>query len=309
MDEFLVFIRLEARLLRRRSYFLFTLMVLIWGLNWTAMKVGLKFVNPLNLVAQRLLLASVALSPTLIWKRRNLPRDVCTWLRLLMLSLINAIGMASTNIGLLYESSGLSSLLTYTQPLFVFCLAILFLNEEISGIKVLGVAIGFVGVASLYISKFYFQAVFLESFLLLILGAFLWAVTVIYYKKFLSNVEPTIVNVIQFMIGSAFLTPLAFMIDGLAFSWDALYLFSILYISLLGSAMASTIWLLLLRDEEVTVISTSSFIVPVIAVLFGWLFLGESIAYNSILSVILVLSGIYLVNKPAKIRMEVTCVK
>jgi len=264
------------------------------------MKVGLKFVGPLNLVAQRLLLASGALLPILVWKRKNLPRDSHTWLRLVILSLINAIGMASTNIGLLYESSGLSSLLTYTQPLFVFCLATLFLNEEINGVKVLGVMIGFMGVATLYIGKFLLQAAFSESFPFLILGAFLWAVTVIYYKRFLSHVEPAIVNVIQFPVGSAFLVPLASIMDGLTFSWNALYLFSILYISLLGSAVASTIWLLLLRDEEVTVISTSSFIVPVVAVLFGWLFLGESIGYNSILSIILVLSGVYLVNKPEK---------
>ncbi|MEM2306320.1 MAG: DMT family transporter [Candidatus Bathyarchaeia archaeon] len=286
--------------MRKRSCALFTLMVLIWSSNWTVMKVGLKFVGPLNLVAQRLLLASGALLPILVWKRKNLPRDSHTWLRLVILSLINAIGMASTNIGLLYESSGLSSLLTYTQPLFVFCLATLFLNEEINGVKVLGVMIGFMGVATLYIGKFLLQAAFSESFPFLILGAFLWAVTVIYYKRFLSHVEPAIVNVIQFPVGSAFLVPLASIMDGLTFSWNVLYLFSILYISLLGSAVASTIWLLLLRDEEVTVISTSSFIVPVVAVLFGWLFLGESIGYNSILSIILVLSGVYLVNKPEK---------
>lgn len=291
--------------MKKRSYALFTLMVLIWGSNWTAMKVGLRFVGPLNLVAQRLLLASVALLPALVWKRRNLPRDGHTWIMLLMLSLINAVGMASTNIGLLYESSGLSSLLTYTQPLFVFCLATLFLNEEISVVKVLGVVIGFAGVATLYIDKFYFQAASLESFLFLIFGAFLWAITVIYYKRFLSHVEPAIVNIVQFPIGSAFLIPLASIIDGLAFSWDALYLFSILYMSLFGSAVASTIWLLLIREEEVTIISTSSFIVPVIAVLFGWLFLGESVGYNSILSIILVLSGVYLVNKPVKIGVEV----
>ena len=82
--------------MRKRSWLLFTLMALLWSLNWVAMKVGLKFVDPLNLVMQRLLLSSITLSPTLIWRRKNLPKDKFTWLKIVMLSLINASGMTFT---------------------------------------------------------------------------------------------------------------------------------------------------------------------------------------------------------------------
>jgi len=283
--------------LRKRSWLLFTLMALLWSLNWVVMKIGLKFVDPLNLVMQRLLLSSIILSPTLIWKRKNLPKDKFTWLKIDVLSLINAACMTSTNIGLLHETSGLSSLLTYTQPLFVFCLAVPFLGEKISLTRVSGLISGFLGIVTLYAGSFRSQINLSSPFLFLILGAFLWALTVIYYKKFLSHVDPAIINVIQFSMGATFLLSIVFMFKGPTFSSNTLYILSLLYMSALGSAAASTIWLILIKDEETTVISTSSLIIPAMALIFSWIFLGEVIEQTTLLGLMLILAGIYLVNK------------
>ncbi|MEM3716583.1 MAG: DMT family transporter, partial [Candidatus Bathyarchaeia archaeon] len=190
--------------MKRRSWALMVAVVLIWGFNWTVMKIGLNYVSPLNLISQRLLLASVALVPALILERRKLPKDANTWLKLILNSIVNAIGMASTHIGLLYETSGLSSILTYTQPLFVFCLSALFLGERITVLKILGVALGFLGVVAIYKERAS-QLAMSSATLFLIAGAFLWAVTIIYYKRFLAHVNPEIVNVVQFPIGAVFL--------------------------------------------------------------------------------------------------------
>ncbi|MEM1582388.1 MAG: DMT family transporter [Candidatus Bathyarchaeia archaeon] len=286
--------------MRKRNWVLFTLMVLIWGSNWVVMKVGLRFVSPLNLVMQRLLLASIALLPVIVWRQKSLPRDRFTWLKLVMLSLINATSMISTNIGLLNEASGLSSLITYTQPLFVFCLAVPFLGEKISATRILGVVSGFLGVAALYAARLRTQINISSPFLFLILGAFFWAITVIYYKKFLNYVDPAIVNMVQFPIGAILLLSIASTLEGLTFSDNMLYILSILYMSVLGSALASTIWLTLMREEETTVVSTSSLIVPAIALIFGLVFLGEVIEQISLLGFALILIGIYLVNKSHK---------
>lgn len=283
--------------MRKRSWLLFTLMALLWSLNWVVMKVGLKFVDPLNLVMQRLLLSSIILSPTLIWRRKNLPRDKFTWLKIGVLSLINAIGMASTNIGLLHETSGLSSLLTYTQPLFVFCLAVPFLGEKISLTRVFGVISGFLGILTLYVGRLRSQINLSSPFLFLILGAFLWALTVIYYKKFLSHVDPAIINITQFSIGAAFLLSIILTFEEPAFSSNALYILALLYMSALGSAAASTIWLILIKEEETAVVSTSSLIIPAMALILSWIFLGESIEQTTLLGLMLILTGIHLVNK------------
>ncbi|MCD6464778.1 DMT family transporter [Candidatus Bathyarchaeota archaeon] len=284
--------------MKKRSWMLFTVMVIIWGLNWAVMKVGLRFIDPLNLVMQRLSLASVALLPVLILRRRLLPRDFNTWLKMILLSLINAFGILSTNLGLMYEASGLSSLLTYTQPIFVFCLAVSFLGEKATLTKVFGVILGFLGVFTLYASRLSSSTNYSSvSILLLILGAFLWAVTVIYYKKLLSHVDPVIMNIIQFPIGSIFLLALILIFWKINFSFHVAYIFSLIYISVLASALAASIWLFLIREEETIIVSTSSFLVPAIALIFGSLFLKEPVSFPLLIAFMLILVGIYFVNR------------
>lgn len=272
-------------------------MVLCWGFNWTVMKIALGFVSPLNLVMQRLLLASIMLLPVIAWKRGSLPKDASTWLKLVSLSIINAVGMTSTHIGLLYEVSGLSSILTYTQPLFVFCLAIPFLGEKPSIAKALGVILGFSGVALIYSGRPTSLTSVSTAIPFLILGALIWAITIIYYKKFLSHVNPEIVNIMQFVIGAIFLFAVALPLEGLTISLDHLYIFSMVYLAVPGTAIAFTIWLILIRSEEATVVSTSSLIVPAIALFAGWLLLKEAIEYNMLLGFTAVLIGLYLVNR------------
>ncbi|MCX8171377.1 MAG: DMT family transporter [Candidatus Bathyarchaeota archaeon] len=285
--------------MRKRSWMLLTAIVLIWGFNWTVMKTGLNFVSPLNLISQRLLLASIALSPVLILERRKIPRDANTWLKLTLNSILNAVGMASTHIGLLYETSGLSSILTYTQPLFVFCLAALFLGEKVTLLRVSGLTLGFLGVVAIYMERIS-RITLSSATLFLILGAFLWAVTTIYYKRFLTHVSPEIVNVVQFPVGAAFLITITSILDKLNFSVNIMYIASILYISVLGSAIAFTIWLALIRIEEATIVSTSSLAVPAAALLFGWIFLKEEVGLSLLLGFTLILAGIYFVNKRSK---------
>lgn len=295
---------IEGVTLKRRSWILFIILVLIWGFNWTFMKVGLGFVSPLNFVAQRFLLASATLLPVILLSRRGLPRDASTWFKLLLVSFVNAFGMTSTHFGLLYEVSGLSSILTYTQPLFVFCLAIPLLGEKASIARVLGVAVGFLGVVTIYVGRSSYSPSVSSAVLFLILGAFIWAIIIVCYKKFLSYVSPEIVNAMQFFIGAVFLLTAALTLEGSAFSVDPLYIFSLLYVSVLGTAVGFTIWLVLIRWEEATVVSASSLIVPAVAFVAGCLLLGEAIEYFSILGFIMVLAGVYLVNRPFGNRAE-----
>jgi len=65
----------------------------------------------------------------------------------------------------------------------------------------------------------------------------------------------------------------------------------------MASAVALTLWVSLLREEEATVISASSFVIPMVALVFGWILLRETIELESILGFALILAGTYLVNK------------
>ena len=258
------------------------------------MKIGLSFVSPLAFVLHRFIIASITLSPVLILLRKRIPKDTDTVSKLVFLSLINVSQLLVTNIGLLGESSGVGAVLTYTQPLFVFCLAIPFLKEKITAIKLLGAIIGFVGVLILFLGKI--SSFTLNSTSFMIFGAFLWAVTTVYYKKHLSHVDPFFTNFFQLSVGSLSLAVLSLATHSLILPMETTYLWTVLYASVGSLVVGWTIWMILLKRGEATVLSGSIFIVPVVALLFGWQILGESIQMESILGSALVLGGVCIVN-------------
>jgi len=273
------------------------LIVMLWGSSWVVMKIGLQIISPLNFVLQRLLFSAFALSPLMLYLRNKIPRDRDTWLSVLIFGLINATGMMSTHLGLIHERSGVSAVLTYTQPLFTFCLAVPFLRERANLKRCLGIFIGLCGVIVLYLGRLTSLLIFSYPLFFLILGAFLWAVATVYYKKFLNDLNPIVTNAIQFSIGILVLSVLSAIFEGLTFPLTRTYIFIIIYVSVFASAISQTLWLYLIREEEATVVSSSSFIVPMVAQIFGWVFLLETIDLGTTASFLMILTGVYLVNR------------
>ena len=280
--------------MRLQDWLLFLFLAFLWGSTWSIMKIGLSFVSPLAFVLHRFIIASVTLSPVLILLRKRIPKDTDTVSKLVFLSLINVSQLLVTNVGLLGESSGVGAVLTYTQPLFVFCLAIPFLKEKVTAIKLLGAIIGVVGVLILFLGKI--SSFTLNSTFLMISGAFLWAVTTVYYKKHLSHVDPFFTNFFQLSVGSLSLAVLSLATHSLILPMETTYLWTVLYASVGSLVVGWTIWMILLKRGEATVLSGSIFIVPVVALLFGWQILGESIQMGSIVGSALVLGGVCIVN-------------
>lgn len=258
------------------------------------MKVGLSFASPTAFVLHRFIVSAVILSPILFFLRRRIPRDSHILGKLILLSIVYSSQMVVSGIGLVEESSGVGAVLTFTQPLFVFCLAIPFLKERITAIKLLGATTGFAGVAILSLGKI--GSFTPKSTLIMILGAFLWAVTIVYYKTHLSHVDPLLTNFSQLSVGALFLAVLRLNTNSLVLPNDVAYLWIILYCSVGDLVIGTTIWLFLLKEEEAIVLSSSSFIIPVIALLFGWGLLRESIYTESIIGSALILGGVCLVN-------------
>jgi len=261
------------------------------------MKSGLSYAKPLTFVFHRFLFSSLFLLPSILLLRGKFPRKREDLIKLLLLSVINASGMLSTNIGLVGEKSGLSAVITYTQPLFVFCMAVPFLNEKAKKFKIAGVLIGFLGVIAISLRGKVLLDSLTSSIFFLLLGAFLWAVSTVYYKKSLSHIEPIITNVFQMSLGAILLGLLLIPSGEIGFPASMNYLMMVLYASIGASAIAFTIWIQLLREEEATVLSSSSLIVPMVALFFGWLLLGESVELQALMGAALVTFGVYLVNK------------
>lgn len=277
-------------------------MVLFWGMNWSIMKIGLLSVPPVIFVLHRFAVSAIALLPFFIMLRSKMPRDRHTLIRLLVLCLIFVCIIIAQAIGLSQESSGIGAVLTYTQPLFVFCFAVLFLSEKATATRLLGVTVGFTGVILLFINKT--GSFTFDSALVMLFGAVLWAFAAVYYKKFLSHVDPLITHFSQLSVGVIPLIFLGLTTSNFVFPLDTSYV-ALLMISSVGAlAVGNVIWLFLLKEEEATIVTGSSLIVPVIALFFGWQLLGENFGVESLLGSALTLAGVCLINVKRKAKIS-----
>ena len=284
----------EEDAVKLRNWLLFVLLVFLWGSNWPLMKIGLGFATPLSFVLHRFLISAVVLLPLFIVLRKSIPRDANTLLMMTGLCIVFVSAMIAQSIGLVEGSSGIGALLIYTQPLFVFCLAVPLLKEKVTVVKVIGVLLGFAGVVTLFLGRINLFS--LHAAVTMLSSAVFWAVATVYYKKYLSHVDPLITNEMQLLVGSIPLIIWSFTTNSFTHSTDATYLWILLCSSTGALAFGNVIWLFLLKHEEATTLSASSLLVPALAMFFGWQLLGESITTESVLGSILTLSGVGLVN-------------
>ena len=281
-----------------RNWILFLFVVFVWSSGWSVMKVALTYVDPLNFALQRFVLSALVLSPLLVHARKNIRMDRRAIPRLLVLAAVNTASIVPMYWGLVYETSGIGAILTYTQPLFVFCLCVLFLRSEAKPVRLLGAFVGFSGVVVLSVERAgSIQASAHIGDALLLLGAFLWAVAIVYYKKSLSDVDPVLTSVIQQALGAVIVAPLALSVEGFSLSLAPPYLMMVLYLGIFNSGIAVFLWLFMIRDEDVTDLALSCFLIPMVAVFLGWLFLAENIQPISFLGVGMILAGLYLTNR------------
>lgn len=102
------------------------------------MKIALRYTSPVAFVFQRFAIGAAFLLVTVILLRKKLPKDAETLTKFVPLSLIFAAHVAVQNIALVGEGTGIGSVVTYTQPLIVFCLAVPLLGEKMTKYKTLG---------------------------------------------------------------------------------------------------------------------------------------------------------------------------
>lgn len=132
-------------------YGLFAAVILIWGFSWPMNKIGMYYIPPIWFAAFRLIIATVTMF-IVVRSLRRLVRPSKQDLPLILSLGIFQMGFFTVfiNLGLFYVDAGRSAILTYTTPFWVLPIAVLFFNEKLSFLKLLGFVLGMLGVIALF---------------------------------------------------------------------------------------------------------------------------------------------------------------
>ncbi len=254
-------------------------LTLVWGFNWTAMKVAIADIEPLTFRTLCLGLGSGVLFAFLRAGGQPLaiPRD--QWGRLALLALFN---ITCWNIlvvyGLSLLPSGRAAILAYTMPAWAIPLSVLLLGERLTARKLLGLALGMAGMVLLVWDEFQRIQGAPRGALLVLGAAFTWAIGTILQKKYPVRAPLAGYTAWIMLLGGVPIYIGALLFEDFSKLADVSLPSALgaAYNVLLSFAWAHWAWIKLATSVSVTVFSLSMLVIPVVGVFSGMLFLGES---------------------------------
>jgi drug/metabolite transporter (DMT)-like permease len=267
--------------MRQRDVAELVALAALWGASFLFMRLGAGEFGPVALAGVRVLVASACLAP-LVVSQDLLPALRAHWRPIVLVGVLNsALPFLAYSYAALSITAGLASIFNATTPLWGALVAWLWLRERPTGSRLAGLAIGFAGVAWLGWSNVNQAASFKPGgngwAVLACLGAtLLYGVAASYTKRRLAGIAPLAVAAGSQIGASALLAPLAFALwpaepPG-ALAWAA-----VLMLGVLSTAMAYVLYFRLIAHAGPANAMAVTFLIPAFAVLWGWLFLGETI--------------------------------
>jgi len=279
----------------------------VWSSTWLAIKIGLRDLPPISFVAIRFLIAIIVLLAVSIGHTRLLPLRRNDYAVLA----ITGILMFAVNYTLLFwaelhVSSGLAAVLQATIPIFGMIFAHWMLPDEpIRFQKLAGamIAIGGVSVICGRLLGFNGSLAFWGG-MGVVIGAASAAYANVLVKARSIQLGPAMLAAWQMIFGTAPLLVLGFAVDGnpARFHWTATSVFCVVYLAVIGSALTFLLLYWLLPRLTVAQLQSISLITPPGAVMLGWLLGGETFPISSLLGAALVLAGVWMIFRKAKVR-------
>ncbi|MFY9316209.1 MAG: DMT family transporter [Burkholderiales bacterium] len=278
-------------------------LTLVWGFNWTAMKVAIADVAPFTFRTLCLGLGSGVLFAFLRAGGQPLAIARDQWPRLALIAFFNITCWNLLVVyGLTMLPSGRAAILAYTMPAWSIPLSVLLLGERLTGRKLLGLALGMVGMALLVWDEFHrIQGAPLGA-LLVLCAAVTWAIGTILQKKYPVRAPVAGFTAWLMLVGGVPIYAGALLFEDVGKLAD-LRLTSALAISynvLLAFAWAHWAWIKIATSVSVTVFSLSMLVIPVVGVFSGMLFLGERPGWPEYTALAFVLGSLATVIAPQR---------
>jgi drug/metabolite transporter (DMT)-like permease len=282
-----------------RDWALLGLLSVLWGGSFFFNGIALKELPPFTLVLLRVALAAMILLPVLRAYRIDFPRGLAGWQPFFAIALLNNVLPFSLIVmGQTYIPSGLASILNATTPLFTVLVMAAAGDEKLLMRRVAGVLAGLIGVIILRGRDLGFQSGEGIGILLCLAGAFSYGLSALYARRKLANSPPLATAAFQLMasslmmaiVASVFERPWRLAMPG-ATTWLAMA-----GLAGLSTALAYIVFFQILRRSGPTNVMLVTLLIPVTAILLGYLVLGESISWREIIGAAVIGSGLLLID-------------
>jgi drug/metabolite transporter (DMT)-like permease len=282
-----------------RNYLTLVFLSLIWGSSFILMKRGLEVFDFIEVATLRIVIAFFSLTPFIfnairVVKRQHyFPLAISAFLG----NGIPAFLFAKAQTEL---DSALVGTLNAIVPFFTLILGVYFFSARPSKANILGIFIGLLGIVILSSSALN-EGIAINGYIfLVVLATIFYAISINVIKKYLQDLDASSIAALAFLligpIATCYLlnTSFLYQLQNHPDGYKALGYIALL--AVLGTSMAAIIFNRLLSRSSAIFVSSITYLIPVIAIFWG-VFDGEIITSYHISGCIIILSGVYLVNK------------
>jgi drug/metabolite transporter (DMT)-like permease len=273
----------------------------LWGGSFFFFKILVVELPPFTVVLGRVGLAAIILNVWLVLRGDFMPATPRLWASFIVMGLLNnVIPFSLIVFGEMRISSGLASILNATTPMFTVLVAhMATTNEKLTSGKLVGVMIGFTGVAVLVgpsgLSALGNEHVIGEAACLI--AALTYAFAGVYGRRF-RGIPPIKVATGQITGATLVLIPVALIVDHpwLLPSPSAVVWGALVGIAVLCTVLAYVLYFRILAAAGATNLLLVTFLIPVSAIVLGSLLLGEVLQAREFLGMVLIGGGLAFVD-------------
>lgn len=275
--------------------------VVFWGASFIATKFLLDEISPETIISLRLILAIILLTVVALINKSDFTINLKNHLRILLLAAVAVFHLWIQITGLKYTTAANTGWIIGTAPIFIAVLGFVFLKEKLNSGKVVGIIIAFIGLL-LLVGKgnpLNIDLVKNVGDLLVLFSSFTWGVYSIINKKISLNYSPLMTILYLFILMALIIIPFNInqkTIDSVIYLSSVGWI-SILFLGLLCSGVSYVIWAYSLREMESAKVGAYLYIEPFVTVITAWLLLKEEITILMLLSGMIIIFGVYLVNR------------
>ena len=286
------------------NFFLLIILSAIWGSAFFAIKIGLNSFSPTSVASVRLIIASIFLIFFFYIKKKQIKFTKQVLYLLIIIGIIgNFIPFYLISWAEQYIPSSTAGMLMAIGPIITLIMShFLTKNDKFTLIKFISILVGFVGVLFIFnfnsINNLFFNNfISLISKLLVIIAAFGYMFSNILAYEKLNHIDSFSITTFATTFGAIFSIPF-FIIDISVnnYNFNVHYnsIFALIYLGIFPTAIAFQFRYYITKTSGPVFLSYVAYLIPVFAVLWGYIFLSETITLNSIIGIFLILLGVYL---------------
>ncbi|MEY3402360.1 MAG: hypothetical protein RLZZ86_1975 [Cyanobacteriota bacterium] len=303
------------------TYLLLIAPFFLWGTAMVAMKGVIPHTTPLFMAGVRLIPAGVLILIVAAFMGKPVPKSWLAWLWIIIFALVDGTlfqGLLAE--GLVKTNAGLGSVMIDSQPLAVALLSLWLFQEHIGLWGWLGLGLGITGISLIGLPEEWifhlldsgvtittdnWQDLFNSGELLMLLAALSMAVGTVLIRFVCRYADPVMATGWHMIIGGLPLWGMSSVLESQP--WQNLILsdwIALSYATVFGSAIAYGLFFYFASSGDLTSLSSLTFLTPVFALIFGYIFLSEVLTIIQWLGVILTLISIYLINQRENIGVK-----